>query len=311
MAQDCDFEFEILVHDDASSDDSLDMLSRRYPRVEVLASAKNVGFCVANNRMVAKARGQYVLLLNNDAALFQDALSSLMETAQTEPNSILTLPQYDWEGGELIDRGCLLDPFYNPVPNLDPNQTDVAMVIGACLWIARSDWDALGGFPAWLESIGEDLYLCCAARLTGRHVRALPNSGYRHRQGHSFGGNKPTEGHLLSSYRRRQLSERNKTFVLFVMTPTPLMWLLLALHLLILILEGFVLSMVRRDARIFSEIYGNVFAALLFEWKGLWQRRVGIRRNRAVSPRQYLHGFTTLPRKLSMLWRYGWPKIIE
>ena len=58
LDQDCNFEFEIIVHDDASNDDSLEFLSREYPQVEVLASAENEGFCIANNRMVAHARGQ-------------------------------------------------------------------------------------------------------------------------------------------------------------------------------------------------------------------------------------------------------------
>jgi hypothetical protein len=44
--------------------------------------------------------------------------------------AILSLPQYDFETGKLVDRGCLLDPFFNPVPNLDPAREDVAMAIG-------------------------------------------------------------------------------------------------------------------------------------------------------------------------------------
>ena len=96
--------------------------------MEVLASADNVGFSIANNRMVAQARGLYVLLLNNDAALFADALSTFAQASIETPLAILTLPQYDWESGTLVHRGCLLDPFYNPVPNLDPALPEVGMV---------------------------------------------------------------------------------------------------------------------------------------------------------------------------------------
>src|SRR6185312_14527399 len=101
---------------------------------------------------------------------------------------ILTLPQYDWQSGALVDRGCLLDPFYNPVPNLDPAQTDVAYAIGACLWIPRQQWNELGGLPEWMGSIGEDIYLCCVARLRAIRVIALSCSGFRHRLGATFGG---------------------------------------------------------------------------------------------------------------------------
>jgi GT2 family glycosyltransferase len=128
LEQDCNFEFEIIGHDDASNDGSLEFLSRGYPQVEVLASAENVGFSIANNRMVAQARGLYVLLLNNDAALFADALSTFAQASIETPLAILTLPQYDWESGTLVYRGCLLDPFYNPVPNLDPTLPEVGMV---------------------------------------------------------------------------------------------------------------------------------------------------------------------------------------
>ena len=120
LAQQTDASIEIIVHDDASTDGSVAFLRERYPQVEVLASDENVGFCIGNNRMVAHARGEYVLLLNNDAALFTDALATLLAAASAQPAAgILTLPQYDWESGEIVDRGCLLDPFYNPVPNLD------------------------------------------------------------------------------------------------------------------------------------------------------------------------------------------------
>ena len=112
---------EILVHDDASSDGSSAHIREHYPQVKLIESPKNVGFCIANNRMAAAAQGQYILLLNNDAVLYPDALETLfLEARQLDTLAILSLPQYDAGSGELIDRGCLLDPFFNPVPNLDP-----------------------------------------------------------------------------------------------------------------------------------------------------------------------------------------------
>ncbi|MBS0556889.1 MAG: glycosyltransferase, partial [Proteobacteria bacterium] len=238
LAQQGDLAIEIIVHDDASSDDSVAFLRAHYPQVEILASETNVGFCIGNNRMVAQARGEYVLLLNNDAALYPDALMALLAAARERSAGILTLPQYDWESGALVDRGCLLDPFYNPVPNLDPARTDVAYAIGACLFLPRQLWNDLGGFPEWIGSIGEDAFLCCLARLRGLQVSAATASGYRHRQGASFGGNRINDGKLSTTYRRRALSERNKTAVMVVCTPTWLVWPLLVLHVILLTLEG-------------------------------------------------------------------------
>lgn len=310
LVQECDFGVEIIVHDDASPDGSVNYLRTNYPQVKLIASSDNVGFCVSNNRMVANARGKYILLLNNDAALFPDALTTLArEAEQQEPPGILTLPQYDWEGGDLVDRGCLLDPFYNPVPNLDPERRNVAMVIGACLWIERGTWERLGGFPEWFGSVGEDLYLCCAARLWGLPVEAIPESGYRHRQGHSFGGNRANGNKLSTSYRRRQLSERNKTYVLTLMTPTILMWPMLGIHILLILIEGFILSLIKMDRRLMREIYVSALISLWRNRKMLKDSRKSLQRARGIMPRDYVQAFTLYPRKLNMLRQYGWPSV--
>ena len=301
---------EIIVHDDASTDASLQLLRERYPQAELIASAANVGFCIANNRMVAQARGEFVLLLNNDAALAPDALATLLQEArQQQPQGILALPQYDWESGALVDRGCRLDPFYNPVPNTDPRRRDVAMVIGACLWLPRALWHELGGFPEWFESIGEDLYLCCRARLAGYPVQVPAASGYRHRQGASFGGNRADAGGLSTTYRRRRLSERNKTFAMVVCTPGAALWLLLPLHLLALTLEGGALALLRRDRRLWREVYAGVWVALWMQRKQLHMQRRAVQSAPRRLPRRYFGGFVPRLRKLDLLLHHGTPEI--
>ncbi len=305
-----DIPIEIIVHDDASSDGSVAWIRRHYPNVELLAAEENAGFCVANNRMVAQARGEYILLLNNDAALFQDAVQALCaEAARAGNHGIHSLPQYDWASGALVDRGCLLDPFYNPVPNLDAARSDVAYAIGACLFMPRSLWNELGGFPEWMGSIGEDMYLCCLARLRGSRVTVLPDSGYRHRQGMSFGGNRVDAGKLQTTYRRRFLSERNKTAVMLVCTPTSLVWPLLIAHLLALCAEGIVLALVKRDFAAFTKIYLPVLRNLPAGFGALLSRRRREQRRRLVSLRRYFDCFTPAWRKIGMLRRYGVPDI--
>ena len=308
--QDCDFEYEIIVHDDASDGESLEFIANNYPRVELLASRENVGFCIANNRMVEQARGKYILLLNNDTELLPDALSTLTKAAPMPGNDILTLPQFDWGTGLLVDRGYLIDPFYNPVPNLNPKRTEVAMVVGACLWISKANWKRLGGFPEWMGSLGEDLYLCCAARLSGLKVRVLNTSGYRHHQGHSFGGNKPaSDGRLSSTYNRRFLSERNKAFTCFIMTPGFLVWLTLPLLIFALLIEGLILSLVKRQANIFSDIYLPAIHDIYKQRKILLEHRKQVQQKGRISIRLYYFVFTLIPRKVVMLYRYGWPRV--
>lgn len=300
---------EIIVHDDASADESVSFLRATYPEVEVLASDANVGFCISNNRMAEHARGEFLLLLNNDAALFPDALETLLRQAQKQArHGILTLPQFDWRTGELVDRGCLLDYFYNPIPNIDPTRVEVAMVIGACLWIPRSLWTNLSGFPIWLESIAEDMYLCCQVRLLSLPVEAAVTSGYRHWQGKSFSGDRPPTG-LQSTFRRRHLSERNKTYVMAVMTPTVLMWPLLGLHLALLFVEGLLLSAIRWDISVIDRIYIPAITDVTRNIR-LWHaQRSDNQKTRRCSVSEYFSPMRLFPHKLRLVRKYGVPKI--
>jgi GT2 family glycosyltransferase len=308
--QQFDHSVEIIVHDDASSDGSLQLLREHYPEVIVIGSAENVGFCVANNRMAEQARGEYLLLLNNDAALMPDALATLARQASLQsPPGILSLPQYDWEDGTLVDRGCLLDPFYNPVPNLDPRRLDVAMVIGACLWLPRALWRELGGFPAWFGSIAEDMFLCCSARLRGHPVQVPDASGYRHRQGRSFGGNRVAEQGLSSTFRRRGLSERNKTFTMIACTPAPALMVLLPLHLALLAIEGVLLTVLRRDIRIWRSVYAPVLPSVAARRRDILAARKRNFSTPGAVRSPYFRPFTAWPRKLALLIGHGLPTI--
>lgn len=301
---------EILVHDDASTDETATHIKARYPNVVLIESQENTGFCIANNRMVARARGQFVLLLNNDAALFPDALQTLLnEAKRLRLPAILTLPQYDATTGALIDRGCLLDPFFNPVPNLDAKRNDVAMVIGACLWIPKQLWDELEGFPEWFGSIAEDMYLCCRARLEGYLVRSIATSGYRHWQGKSFGGNKPQDGRLITTFRRRYLSERNKLRVMVIMPPRGRLVWLLPLHLMLCAAEALVMCLLSGSWDYLRLVHWPA-------WREAWQARAALRqereqvqRRRRATSKEFAHAFTWFPHKLTLLWRYGMPRL--
>lgn len=308
-SQDFDLPLEIIVHDDASTDGSADYINRKYPDVKLIRSTENVGFCVANNRMVAAARGRFVLLLNNDAMLFKDALATLAAAAGDSTSAVMSLSQYACSDGQLVDRGMLLDPFFNPVPNLDPARTEVAFAIGACLWIPRDVWGEIGGFPPWFDSIAEDMMLCCAARLKGYPVRVLPTSGYRHHGGNSFGGGNVKDGKLSSTYRRRALSERNKSFVMVMCSPAIWLACVLPIHLLLLILEGGILSLLKWDSRLWLQIYGPALHALWLQRAQLMQGRRQIQAGRNLSLPEWLRTVSWLPYKLRMLFCYGLPEL--
>ena len=301
--------FEVIVHDDASTDDSVSLVQNNYPDVRLIRSETNVGFCISNNRMASEAQGTYLLLLNNDAALRKGALSLFYKESEQGYRGILGMPQYNLETGDLIDRGSLFDIFLNAVPNRDPKRREVGMVAGACLWIPKELWTHIGGFPEWFGSFAEDLYLCCAARNLGHDVCVLEGPGYDHRVGHSFGGGKLIHGKLSTTYRRRALSERNKTFVMILFYPPVLLAVILPLHILVLAVEGAMLTIIKTDKNILNKIYAKSISQV---WKARLQLRSS--RNKAQASRQiglrsFLSNFVVLPYKLKMLIRYGLPRI--
>lgn len=301
---------EIIVHDDASTDGSVALIQDRYPQVKIIESRENVGFCISNNRMVAVAQGEFILLLNNDAVLLPDALRTLYSHARLAAMpAILSLPQYDAASGELIDIGNYFDPFLNPIPNRETAIKESGMVIGACLWLPKSLWEELEGFPDWFGSIAEDMYLCCVARLWGYQVLALPQSGFRHWLGSSLGGARVVGNMLSTKASRRALSERNKSFVMVLLYPWPALIPILPLHLLLLLVEGVLLSSIKRDFGLFRNVYLTCPLALWKERKRLHVLRSSIQAKNKISMCGFFSVFHWLPYKLKMLVNYGIPEI--
>jgi GT2 family glycosyltransferase len=262
--------------------------------------------------MVAVAQGTFILLLNNDAVLHKDALKTLYDASQKFGDGIFGLPQYDADTGELIDIGSTFDPFLNPIPNKDRRRQDVGMIIGACLWLPRILWDKLGGFPEWFGSLAEDMYFCCFARLMGYPVKALPESGFDHWVGRSLGGGKVIQNRRLSTtFRRRIKSERNKTYVMLICYPSISLLLIFPLHILMLCLEGFALSLIKRDRKIWKEIYWNCAKEVWSKRTQLWQLRGKVQPLKCLSQRSFFYPFSIFPHKLRMMIKHGLPNVAD
>lgn len=73
---------EIIIVDNNSEDDSCVMVKRRFPRITLLENKENVGFSKANNQAVAIAKGEYVCILNPDAAVAEDTFSKALRYAE-------------------------------------------------------------------------------------------------------------------------------------------------------------------------------------------------------------------------------------
>jgi len=70
---------EIFVVDNASSDDSVQMLKSKFPNVKLIANSENTGFSVANNQAIRLATGEYILLLNPDTLVEEDTFRKCID----------------------------------------------------------------------------------------------------------------------------------------------------------------------------------------------------------------------------------------
>ncbi|MBI2029520.1 glycosyltransferase family 2 protein [Candidatus Gottesmanbacteria bacterium] len=76
---------EIIVVDNASTDGSVEMIQKKFPKVVLIKNSANLGFGGANNQGIRQTKGDFVLLLNSDTVLYPTTIkSSLDEIAKTK-----------------------------------------------------------------------------------------------------------------------------------------------------------------------------------------------------------------------------------
>ncbi|MBN1123713.1 MAG: glycosyltransferase family 2 protein [Sedimentisphaerales bacterium] len=80
-----DISFEIIVIDNASSDGSAEMVKSEFPDVTLLENTKNLGFAAANNQGYHISSGRYVLLLNTDTVVLDEAIQKCVAFADEDP----------------------------------------------------------------------------------------------------------------------------------------------------------------------------------------------------------------------------------
>ncbi len=102
---------EIIIVDNASHDDSADMVEREFPHITLIRSPINLGFAAANNLAFQQATGEFIVLLNSDAFLTEQALLLSLELMRKNP-------QVGVGGARLIGRDNSWQPSARMFPNL-------------------------------------------------------------------------------------------------------------------------------------------------------------------------------------------------
>jgi GT2 family glycosyltransferase len=177
---------ELMIVDNASSDETGALLAGLGPEVTVVTNETNRGFARACNQLAAMAGGQYVVFLNNDTLPFPGWLEALVAEAEADAaigivGSKLIYPQNGLiqHAGVVLGRG---EAPYHVYRNLRVGhgnvnvRRDFDMVTGACLLVRKTMLDAIGGFDEGYVNGYEDVDLCLRARANGWTVRYTPHS---------------------------------------------------------------------------------------------------------------------------------------
>ena len=236
--------FEVIVSDDVSPDGSVDFVRQHFPQAILQINDRNSGFARTNNAALPQVRGRYLLLLNNDTILENDAISALAETLDQRPEVGIC-------GGLLVNSDGSLQHAYGAFPNTftelarafgiqsrgklqwwpnlavtpRPGQklTDVGYIVGAGLMIRTELAQKLGLFDEGFEAYFEDTDLCYRAHQAGWRVVFTSSARIIHLFGASY-GNEAT----IPSERKLGLMERG--FVRFCRkhySPARVAWVLM------------------------------------------------------------------------------------
>ncbi|MHC4083588.1 MAG: glycosyltransferase family 2 protein [Planctomycetota bacterium] len=87
IEQEKEIDYEVIVIDNSSKDGSAKMVKKNFPSVILIENSKNHGFAAANNKGIAITKGRYVLLLNSDTIILNDAISKTVSFADNNPDA--------------------------------------------------------------------------------------------------------------------------------------------------------------------------------------------------------------------------------
>lgn len=200
-------EVEVIVVDNASTDETVKVVRKEFPQVKLIVNSENLGYTKANNIGIRESQGKYILLLNPDTVVMPGALKSLIECANSHPDAgIIGAKLLNPDGtvqrsarsfpdlGAGLFRNTLLGRFFpnNPfvrrylMMDFDYDQVrEVDWVSGAAMLIRRELIEAISGLDERFWAYCEDVDICWRAWKAGFKVIFCPNATIIHKIGRS------------------------------------------------------------------------------------------------------------------------------
>lgn len=193
------FSFEVIVIDNASTDGSVDGLNELKNdggenRIKVLANSKNLGYAKANNLAAKQAQGNYLLFLNSDTLVLDQAINKLYAYYQKNENRINFLGPRLFNQDMTPQASC--GPFYRlpmvfahlflrgdywGLTRYSPNQAkEVDWISGACILTKKDYFNRLGGFDEQIFMYMDEIDLLFRAKKEKMHVFYFPEAKFIH-----------------------------------------------------------------------------------------------------------------------------------
>lgn len=211
---------EVIIADNASTDDSVTFLKESYPNLRLISLEQNYGFAEGYNRALKQIEAKYFVLLNSDVELtpsWLDPLLSYMDAnedvvavqpkilAQKDKNSF----EYAGASGGYIDklgfpfcRGRIFATLEKDLGQYDEVK-DVFWASGACMLIRSKDYFEAGGLDENFFAHMEEIDLCWRLRSRGRRITCIPQSVVYHVGGATLG--KETTHKVYLNFRNNML----------------------------------------------------------------------------------------------------------
>jgi O-antigen biosynthesis protein len=178
-------EMEVIVVDDASTDDTV-MLLGALEGLTVVRLESNLGFLGAISAGIAASTGEYMVLLNNDTVVQPGWLDALVEVIEDDVRVGAVGSKLVFPNGRLQEAGCIVwsdatawNLGYGKTPDAPAYNVrrEVDYCSAASLLVRRAAYDAVGGFDRrYTPAYYEDTDLCFSLRKAGYSVIYQPES---------------------------------------------------------------------------------------------------------------------------------------
>lgn len=212
---------EIILADNASTDDSIAFVKENYPSIRIIINTSNGGFAKGYNDALKQVNSDLYLLLNSDIEVTENWLNPMIEVmkdpkvAGCQPKVLSyhdkTLFEHAGASGGYLDRnyfpfcrGRIFDKFEQDEGQYD-GQTEVFWATGAALMIRSELYHKVGGFDEAFFAHMEEIDLCWRLKKQGYKFMVVPQSKIYH----VGGGTLP-----YLSPRKSYLNFRNSLFMI-------------------------------------------------------------------------------------------------